>query len=285
MLEQVTDEVLGAKSLKYPAKRLVYLVMARLLRQYGQIPERKKEFPDDVILDAAQILDIKPQLWDEINFEGRTFERIKAKVKADLGFRNPSENDRKGVIAAVTKENLVIGDSADAANVAIRATFLRLKIIAPSDRIIEEMAASCIYNIEQSLFLKIKNALSKEAIQKINQLLDGKSTLEMSVLKQDPGRIGLESLQKEAEKLLFLKSIPLPLDLLKGLPRPYLVGLKRRISSEKPAEIKRHPEATRYALVAIFSFVRSHEIVDDLVDLLILIVHRIGARAEQKIIK
>lgn len=285
MIDTAAKILKEAKTIKHPTKRLVYMVLAKFLHKYGNIPDKKTAIPDEMIIDSTGLLDISPKLWKEAAFAGRTFRRVKSKVKNDLGFRSPTKQDRKDVITWVLKNNLQIGDSDDSAMVAIRASFLKRKIITPSDRILEEMASSCTYNLEQRLFSQIKNALSDETILKINQLLDGECDLEISDIKQDPGRIGLETLQQEAKKLLLLKSVPLPMELLRKFPKPYLSKLKRRVASENPREIKRHPTSTRYSLMAIFLFVRSHEITDDLVDLLVLIIHRIGVRAEQKITK
>ena len=52
-----------------------------------------------------------------------------------------------------------------------------------------------------------------------------------------------------------------------------------------PASCDRHPEPIRYTLVAAFCWQRRKEIIDGLVDLLIQMVHRIGARAERKVVK
>lgn len=49
--------------------------------------------------------------------------------------------------------------------------------------------------------------------------------------------------------------------------------------------MRRHPDPIRYTLIAAFCWLRSQEITDNLVELLISIVHRIGARAEQRVEK
>ena len=58
-----------------------------------------------------------------------------------------------------------------------------------------------------------------------------------------------------------------------------------RAAGERPSELRRHPEPIRYTLVAAFCWQRRKEIIDGLVDLLIQIVHRIGARAERKVVQ
>jgi hypothetical protein len=47
---------------------------------------------------------------------------------------------------------------------------------------------------------------------------------------------------------------------------------RQRASVEPPRELRRHPDPIRYTLVAAFCWLRSQEITDNLVELLIQIV-------------
>ena len=51
------------------------------------------------------------------------------------------------------------------------------------------------------------------------------------------------------------------------------------------AELRRHPDATRYTLLAAFCQQRTGEVTDSLVDLLLLVIRRIGAKAEKHVKK
>ena len=55
------------------------------------------------------------------------------------------------------------------------------------------------------------------------------------------------------------------------------------MSAEEPYELRRHPLALRATLLAAYCHLRGQEITDNLVDLLIDTVHRIGAKAEERI--
>lgn len=58
---------------------------------------------------------------------------------------------------------------------------------------------------------------------------------------------------------------------------------RRRVSVEAPHELRRHPDEARMAWLASFVYLRARSLTDDLVDLLIETIHRIGARAERKV--
>ena len=54
---------------------------------------------------------------------------------------------------------------------------------------------------------------------------------------------------------------------------------------ESPREMRRHPAPVRYTFLAAFGWQRRRDIIDGLVDLLMLVIHRIGMRAERKVVQ
>jgi hypothetical protein len=50
-------------------------------------------------------------------------------------------------------------------------------------------------------------------------------------------------------------------------------------------ELRRHPDPIRYGLVAVFCAVRAQEITDDLTELLLHLVHKMGVNAEKRVEK
>lgn len=64
-----------------------------------------------------------------------------------------------------------------------------------------------------------------------------------------------------------------------------LESYRLRTSTEPASNLKDRTATSRHALVAIYCWVRRREVIDDLVELLIRIVHRIAARAERRVIQ
>ena len=107
----------------------------------------------------------------------------------------------------------------------------------------------------------------------------------LAVLKSDPGRLGLDSLISEAAKLKQLRQLELPDNLFQGISTKVLLIYKQRVAVEPPRELRRHPPNRRYTLLSAFCYLRTQEITDKLVELLIQIIHRINARAERRVSK
>ena len=66
-----------------------------------------------------------------------------------------------------------------------------------------------------------------------------------------------------------------------GVPKRY----KLRVASELVGEWRFHPEKIRYTLLSIFFSIRTQEITDNLVELLVQVIHKISSNAENKVVK
>jgi len=102
-------------------------------------------------------------------------------------------------------------------------------------------------------------------------------------IRQDPGRIGLATMLEEMAKLRRIRELTLPDTLFSGIARKVLMIYRNRASIEEPSRLRAHVPAKRLTLLAILCFLRSQEITDGLVDLLIHIVHKIDVRAEKRV--
>jgi hypothetical protein len=107
----------------------------------------------------------------------------------------------------------------------------------------------------------------------------------LSELKKSSGPVAVESIQGEIAKLQHLRALALPADLFAGISTKVLTRYRERSATETLYELRRHPEATGYTLLSAFCWQRQPEIIDQLVDLLILLPHRIERKAEKRVVK
>lgn len=107
----------------------------------------------------------------------------------------------------------------------------------------------------------------------------------VSWLKDDTGKVGLDRILQAVEKINYLRDLSIPGELLASLPAKWLQKYYRRAASESAWELRRHADVICYALAAVFCWQRQMEITDNLIDLLIQVVHNVGKRAENKMDK
>ncbi len=178
--------------------------------------------------------------------------------------------------------------------------FHELKIVPPTPDRIERLIRSAIHTYEESFFQATYQKLPSTSLAQLDSLIDSISFLEIdeekaasngsiqisfNELKADPGRAGVDSVLKEVNKLRTIRNLELPNDLFRDIPHKVLKKYRQRVSTEDLRELRRHPDPIRYTLLSAFFWLRCMEISDNLVDLLIQIIHRIGVRAERKIEK
>ena len=112
------------------------------------------------------------------------------------------------------------------------------------------------------------------------------ATAPFADMKADPGPVGLASVLQELAKPQRVTALALPPNLFADMSPKRLQVFRARATAEPPrAKMRRHPAPIRYTLLAAFCWQRRQEVIDGLVDLLVVIIHRISVRAERKVIK
>ena len=105
----------------------------------------------------------------------------------------------------------------------------------------------------------------------------------LNQLKQEAGGVGLKSLQAELSKLTTIENLALPANLFHGLNESLVQRYRLRVETESLTEIRRHPAAIRYTLLSAFCWQRSHEIIDSIIELFILLIHRLERRSRRRV--
>jgi hypothetical protein len=168
-----------------------------------------------------------------------------------------------------------------------------LKIEPPTSAQLDRLVRAAISRYDDALFERVGSRLSAETRQRLDALLEpalseeGTETdyTQLYEIKQDAGAIGVNSLQKVANRLDRLKALKLPAALFADVMPKAIARYRQRAAVAAPSLLREHPPAIRYTLLAAFCWCRRREITDELVELLIHIVHKIGTRAERKVYK
>jgi hypothetical protein len=109
----------------------------------------------------------------------------------------------------------------------------------------------------------IAGRLDDTARERLDALLadDGTGT-PYTRLSADPGKVGLDSLLAEIDKLALVRRIGLPRGLLSDLHPDAAKRLRRRAAVESAWELRQHPRRIRLPLLAAWILPREAEILD-----------------------
>jgi hypothetical protein len=171
-----------------------------------------------------------------------------------------------------------------------------LHIEPPTPERIDRLIGSAVHTFDTRVGDQVLQRLSATTQQHLDALLapaevsaaspgsppEPDQTL-LHELRADPGRATLENLFREIAKLERVRALPLPADLFEALSPNVLRAYRQRVAVEEPYELRRHPTPLRMSLLAAFGYLRGREPTDTLVDLLIELIHRLGARAERRV--
>jgi hypothetical protein len=272
------------------------LGLATLLKcfQYeGRFPSHKRDILRSVVAFIAQQLAVNVEEFAQYKWEGRTIKGDRATIREYLGFREASEADRVMLMDWLAGQAEMRHEHREGYWLNIAYHRLRELHIEPfSPEKMERAVRSALNSYQDTVCEVVYARLSEEMKQRLEELLETDPSAEqenpwsrLAKLKDDPGGVDLKNVLEAGEKLRSLRAIGLPLNVLEDIDPKWVEVYRQRAVAEYPSDLKAHPAPIRYTLLAALCHVRQVEITDQLIDLLIQIIHKIGTRAERKIAK
>lgn len=278
--------------------RIGFAVLLKFFQNEARFPTYKYEVPKAVIAYIAKQIFLKPGLYAQYDWTGRSITYHRTQIREFFGFREDTLEDAQKITEWLCQHVLYHDHEFEHLKEHVYRRFRELKIVPPTPDRIERLIRSAIHTYEEQFFQAIYKKLPFPTLAKLDSLIDStvfwesneedgasnnNEQLSFNQLKADPGRAGLESVLKEVNKLRTIRNLELPNNLFKDIPLKVLKKYRQRVATEDLRELRRHPNYIRYTLLSVFFWLRSMEISDNLVDLLIQIVHRISVRAERKV--
>ena len=275
---------------KKGANRLGFALLLKFFQLQGRFPEKKNRIPRVVRAFVAEQLGIDEALYESYNWQGRAIKHHRAAIRQRLAFRpmQLSDNEplKQWLMATVLPqvvEPCLIQQSLYAELKARQiepATAGRLKRLLNSAQ--HQFEVQTCETIMQQLPKACRRALDGLSGPQSDSWLLDPDEIVLNQLKQEAGGVGLKSLQAELSKLETIQQLTLPADLFKGLNEQLVERYRLRVETESLTEIRRHPDAIRYTLLSAFCHQRSQEIVDSIIELFILLVHRLESRSRRR---
>ena len=285
--------------------RLRFAVMLLFYRARGRFPRAAAEVNNGAVADLARTLGVPAPLPGALllpEAADRTAERQRAEIRALLGFREATVADAEN-LGAWLRDNIVartrdVGELTAEAEARCRA----LRIEPPSPDRVARVVRTALRAHDERRHAAVHARLSPETRARLDALVQqpsgtgeradaaGEADAEglaapLIHLRSGPGRVSVASLRDELARLDTVRRLGLTDGLFADWSPAELEACRQRVAVEAPFELRRHPEATRLAWLAAYAHLRGRAVTDALVDLLIEVVHHIGARAENRVEK
>ncbi len=252
-----------------------------------------------MVAHIAKQVGVLSEGYLEYDWKSRSSEYHRAQIRSFLGFREATVADSEDLSLWLSEHVLPHYHEAEHLRDAVYARCRALRIEPPTPGRIERLIGSATRAFEERICQAVLNRVSPQTLERIDALLStgrkdataggvgssGSGRSSLHEIKADPGRAGLDNVLEEIEKLRCVRALELPGDVFGHVSPKVLRVYRQRAATETPGELRTHPPAVRATLVAALCWMRGREITDGLADLLIHLVHRIGARAEHRVEK
>lgn len=281
-----------------------FAVLLAFYRNEKRFPKSMNEIPKPIAeYICAQLgFSKKEKLIYEYNLEEKTASRHRSLIREFFSFREPTNEDKKLLEQWLIHEKLHLDHRYESLEEASISWFHNQKIEIPAENQLERIIRSSLNIWENNLFDIIFKNINEECKIEINNILNlpeekiievlqsgiVKKKREKSgfaLIKDDPGRIGIESLISEIEKFDLIKKVNFKEENFKKLSQKVLKKYKQRISPHSAYDFKRHPDKIKYPLMSMLCFIRNAEVTDSITDLLIQLIHKITSGSERKVEK
>jgi TnpA family transposase len=269
--------------------RLAFALMLKFYARHGRFPDDHADLPGDVVEFVARQVLVAPEAVRGYEFSGRTSEYHRAQIRQHFGFRECTVEDARGLQGWLVEHVAEADPRAEVVRDELFDRCRKWRVEPPSEGRVERIVRAAIHGAQTAVCERIVARLSAESITRIEQLLlvadagDGETESVLALIKSAPGNVSLETMFVEIEKLEAVRAVGLPVGLFSDVTPRVLAGWRQRASVESPSHLREHPRALGLTLLAALLWARERELTDTLVDLLISTVHRIGARAQNKV--
>ncbi|MER5587343.1 Tn3 family transposase [Streptomyces asoensis] len=293
----VLDDELELVAGKRGATRLGFALLLKHYTQHGRFPRGRAELPDEVVAFVSGQMKVLAAEFDSYQWTGSTIEYHRAQIREHLGFRVCSVQDAEKLTAWLAANVAHAERNADRVREELLKHCREEFIESPAPDRITRMVRSALHTAEETWFVRITARLTAETRARVLALVaaaddaeedqggagaeDGESVL--ALVKAMPGNVSLKSMLREIRKLTAIRAVGLPSSLFADVAPKVLVSWRQRAAVELPSHLRRRSEEAAVTLLSALLVERECEVTDSLVDLLIATVHRIGARAEQRV--
>ena len=280
---------------KNDENRLGFALLLRFFQIEGRFPESKSEIPRKCAAFVAEQIDIPVSAF--LNFfdystDNKTVKNQRAQIRDYTGFRECTITDSDKMTKWLRNNILPQGNTEDQIRAAAYQRFMELRIEPPERTRIDRLVRSAINSHDKLILQKIMDNIPEATIPWLDALLINKEdeppeseALNMSDLREEPGKPNVKNLIREMDKLDCLRQIRLPKNILAGLSPRMLAIYKQRVATEPLRELRRHPDHIKYPLLAMYCRLRAEEVTDGLVQMLFQITHGVDKHAENRVVK
>ena len=275
--------------------RLGFAVQLKFLELHGRFPNSHDEIDPKAVQWLTTQLATTAETLSSYELSGRQGQRHRRTIREYLGYRPANAADLQKLGQWLCDDVLPFDPQARHGHDMSLDWCRTQRLEPPARNHLGRVIRTAVHSYEKRQQESIYSRLSPHNKAAIDQLLASEDSdeahseesaiISFSNLKTDPGKANLDSLLVAIAKLKCIDEIRLTPEVFQDVPAKFVDQFRQRCATESIRELRRHPNAIRYSMVSLFCWRRQQQLVDALIDLLLQIIHNLGARAEKRIDK
>lgn len=268
---------------KTGATRLGFAVLLKFFELEARFPASSAEVPVEAVDFIGRQIGVPFDVLSGYDWSGRSWKRHRSQVRARFGFRGWSDADVDALVGALV---VVVADEAVSREQLVEAAYGWCRtagIEPPSAAQLDRFVGSAMHRWEEMAAAEVVARLGPEGVDRLDAVLDVDHRDAFASMRTDPGAVGVDTVLGELQKLSSLTSLAVPAGVFDGFSQRVVQGWHDRFDATRPSALSAMPATSRVTLTAAWVVCRQRRVIDGIVDLLVAVVHKIGAKAERRV--
>lgn len=265
--------------------RQTVAVLLKTLKYLGYFPASLTEIAEDVKLFIAQQLSLLLDLTQQYSWLSGSRDDHFAMIRKFTDYRFATKEDKQLLENYLETEAIVQTYTQESFMQCAIERFRSIKVELPSKKELERIVNAALNKFFQKINQKVTERLSEQSKQKLDKLLNiaPDTFSDFDKLKAEARQAGINNLEKEIWKLQLSKDVAINKESFSDIPIKAIKILKLRARNETASEMREHPEQIRYALLACFIYIRTSEIIDDIVNMTIDLIQKVDTNSQTQL--
>jgi TnpA family transposase len=263
--------------------RLGFALLLKFFDLHGRFPTAADDLPAAAVEYVSHLVDVPAGELERYGWSGRTIEYHRAQIRSARGFREAILEDEERMAQWLADELCPVELSVDRLRDDLLARFREERIEPPGASRVERILGAGRALFERRFTETVQARLPAGAVKRLELLMSAEQDGLLAELKSDPGRPGLNTILEEIDKLEQVRALCLGSGVFADCSEKLVAAWRARAAAAYPSDLRAMPQPTRVTLLAVLCWTRTAEIIDNLVDLLLEVVHKLRTRAENRV--
>jgi TnpA family transposase len=262
--------------------RLAFAFLLKYFQANMHFPSNEEQISLSVINFLSKQIEMDSPTFYAYDFLDQSAKLHRRQISHYFGFRSATPEDGEHLIQWLLQQVFPEKDHTLRSLFAVAHRYFRERRIEPfSSDHLKKHLTSAMQQFEDKLLDEIASHLDskqKDSLDALLQLTDGLD-LSLPNIKEGAGAFSVNSVLKETAKLKRIQEIALPSALFQPFTPPVLKKYAAKILSETICSIRDFKDAKKYTLLAIYCHVRASQLTDNLLELLIKLIHKVRTKS------